>query len=128
MSNPGIRIAVADDDQMVRSALRNFLANEPGFEWVGEAQDGEDAIKLVQAMAIDVLILDLAMPRMGGLQALPRLRELAPRTRVLMFSSFPDIRHREQALQLGAAGYLLKGCDPQDIVDAVRAAMGRSER
>lgn len=123
MSGATIRIAVADDDQMVRSALRNFLAHEPGFHWVGEAHDGADAIRLVQAMTIDVLILDLAMPRMSGLQALPKLREVAPHTRVLMFSSFPDTVHSDQARQQGAAGYLLKGCDPQEIVDAVRAVM-----
>jgi DNA-binding NarL/FixJ family response regulator len=118
-----IRIAIADDDDMVRSALRRYLMQEADFHWAGEASDGTDAILLVQSAHIDVLLLDVSMPRMGGLQALPLLRAGAPHTRVIMLSSHADPGYQRRALQLGAVAYLLKGGDPQVIAHAIRAAM-----
>ena len=118
-----IRVAIADDDDMVRTALRRYLTQEPDVHWAGEASDGTDAILLVQSVRVDVLLLDVSMPRMGGLQALPQLRAAAPHTRVVMLSSHADDGYRKRALQLGATAYLLKGVDPQEIAEAIRAAM-----
>src|SRR5205085_12324899 len=98
----GIRVAVTDDDSMVRSALRRHLAHEPGIKFVGEATDGLEAIALVQSTEVDVLLLDFAMPRLNGLGALPRVRASSPATQVVMFSSFPDQRQRKEAMDLGA--------------------------
>jgi DNA-binding NarL/FixJ family response regulator len=118
-----IRIAIADDDDMVRSALRRYLMQEPDFHWAGEASDGLDAIVLVQSVGIDVLLLDVSMPRMSGLQALPQLRTTAPHTRVVMLSSYADHSYQQRSLELGAVAYLLKGSDPQVIAEAIRRAM-----
>ena len=118
-----IRIAIADDDDMVRTALRRYLTQEPDFVWVGEGADGSDAIALVQSAVIDVLLLDVSMPRMGGLQALAQVRAAAPHTRVVMLSSHADHGYQQRSFQLGAVAYLLKGGDPHEIVDAIRTAM-----
>ena len=108
---------------MVRAALRRYLGQEPDLQLVGDAADGDEAIALVQAVAIDVLLLDVSMPRMGGLQALPQLRAVAPATRVLMLSSHADPGYQQRSMQNGACGYLLKGGDPHQIVEAIRHAM-----
>lgn len=118
-----IRVAIADDDDMVRTALRRYLAQEPDFVWAGEASDGTEAIELVRSVAVDVLLLDVSMPRMGGLQALPQVRSAAPHTRVVMLSSHADPGYRQRSVQLGAVAYVLKGADPQEIAQAIRAAM-----
>ena len=121
--NSPIRIAIADDDDMVRSALRRYLGQEPDFHWAGEAADGDEAIALVQAVPVDVLLLDVSMPRLDGLQALPRIRAAAPATRVLMLSSHADHAYQQRSMHNGASGYLLKGGDPHQIVEAIRHAM-----
>ena len=118
-----IRISIADDDDMVRSALRRYLTQEPDFHWAGEACDGTDAILLVQSVRVDVLLLDVSMPRMDGFQALPQVRAAAPHTRVLMLSSHADPGYQQRAMALGAVAYLLKGSDPHVIAHAIRAAM-----
>ena len=118
-----IRIAIADDDDMVRTALRRYLTQEPDFHWAGEACDGTGAILLVQSARIDVLLLDVSMPRMDGLQALPQVRAGAPHTRVIMLSSHADPGYQQRSLQLGAVAYLLKGSEPQLIAHAIRAAV-----
>lgn len=117
-----IRFAIADDDPYVRSALRRWLAQEPDLECVGDAADGHEAIQLVQRVAVDVLLLDLVMPRLGGLQALPEVRQAAPATRVLVLSSSIDAATRARAMDAGASACLPKGGHPRNITEAIRSA------
>lgn len=118
-----VRVAVAEDHRMVRSALRRFFAHEPGFGWVGEAEDAEEALLLVLTRHVDVLVLDLLMPRPGGLTMLPRLRAAAPDLRVVVFSAFPAAEFARTALELGASAYVEKGADLDVLLAAVRSAM-----
>jgi DNA-binding NarL/FixJ family response regulator len=118
-----IHVAVADDYTPIRSALRRFFENEPGFQWVGGAADAEEAIVLVTRRHVDALILDLSMPGLGGLAALPRLRAAAPQLRVLVLSTYPASVYARKALQLGASSYLEKPSDLDLLAATVRNAM-----
>ena len=95
---------------------------EPGFEVVGEAANGREAIELAVRTQPDVLILDIAMPIMDGIEALPEILKAAPGTHVLILTAFGSERIRAQALRAGASGYLEKGATPAAMVAAVRAA------
>jgi DNA-binding NarL/FixJ family response regulator len=95
---------------------------EPGFEVVGEAANGREAIELAARTQPDVMILDIAMPIMDGIEALPEILQAAPGTRVLILTAFGSERIRAQALQAGASGYLEKGAAPIAMIAAVRAA------
>jgi DNA-binding NarL/FixJ family response regulator len=115
-----IRVAIADDHAVVRQGLRTFLELQDEIEVVGEAADGIEAVELVQRTKPDVALLDLIMPRLGGLEAIRRIREVAPATRVLVLTSFADDDTVLPALRAGAAGYLLKDVQPPELVGAIR--------
>jgi two-component system, NarL family, response regulator LiaR len=115
-----IRVAIADDHAVVRQGLRTFLELQDGMEVVGEAADGEEAVALVERTAPDVLLLDLVMPRVDGLEAIRRLREGAPATRILVLTSFADDHTVLPAIRAGAAGYLLKDVQPPELAAAIR--------
>jgi DNA-binding NarL/FixJ family response regulator len=117
-----VRILIADDHGIVRSGLKLLLARQPDMEVVAEAEDGVDAIEKVLAERPDVAILDVAMPRMTGLQATHEIKSQAPDTQVLILSMHDDERYLFEALRAGASGYVLKRAADQDLVDAVRAA------
>lgn len=115
-----IRIAVADDHPVVRDGLIAMLETQPGFEVVGQAGSGTEAVALVERTNPDVLLLDLAMPGLDGVGVLRRLREIGSATRVIVFTVFDTDDRIITAVEAGAAGYLLKGV-PRDVVfDAVR--------
>jgi two-component system, NarL family, response regulator LiaR len=116
-----IRVLIADDHAVVRQGLRTFLELQDEIEVVGEASDGVEALELVQRTAPDVALLDLVMPRLGGLEAIRRIREVAPATRVLVLTSFADDDTVLPAVRAGAAGYLLKDVQPPELVGAIRA-------
>ena len=118
-----IHVAVADDHAATRSALQQFLEQEPGFRWAGDAADGEQAIELVARSRVDVLILDLRMRGLDGLDALPRLRIAAPHLRIVVLSAYPATSHAEQARALGASLYLEKAKDLNVIAEALRKTM-----
>jgi NarL family two-component system response regulator LiaR len=116
-----IRVLIADDHAVVRQGLRTFLELQDEIEVVGEAADGEEAVALVTSTEPDVALLDLVMPRLGGLEAIRRIRAVAPATRVLVLTSFADDDTVLPAVRAGAAGYLLKDAQPPELVGAIRA-------
>jgi two-component system, NarL family, response regulator LiaR len=117
-----IRVLIVDDHSVVREGLRAFLQLQDGLEVVGEAADGEEAIEAASRLEPDVILMDLVMPRLGGVAAMRRLREEAPGARVIVLTSFLDDDKLLPALRAGAASYLLKNAEPQDVARAVRAA------
>ena len=117
-----IRVLIADDHAVVRQGLRTFLDLQDDVEVAGEAADGEAAVAEAQRLAPDVVLLDLAMPQLDGIAALPRLREAAPAARVIVLTSFGEDERLFAALRAGAAGFLLKDSEPAELVRAIRAA------
>lgn len=118
----GIRVLLVDDHAVVRQGLRTFLELQEGIEVVGEATDGRQAIDQAQLLHPDVILMDLVMPRLDGVGAMRELRELAPRSRVIVLTSFTDDDRLLPAIRAGAAGYLLKDVEPRELARAVRAA------
>jgi DNA-binding NarL/FixJ family response regulator len=118
-----IRVAIADDDARVRAALCRYLSQEPDLQLSGEAGDGLEALELVASVRVDVLILDLSMPRMNGWQALAALRRIAPATRVVILSGEDSEGVRKRAFDEGAAAFADKGGGAEAVVRAVRAVM-----
>jgi DNA-binding NarL/FixJ family response regulator len=122
----GIPIVLADDRPLVRRGLRDVLEAGPDCAVVAEAGDGLEAVRLVERLRPDVLVLDLLMPGLNGLDVLPIVRQRSPRTRVVVLSIYANEDFVMQALKNGASAYVLKACDPSHVVEAVlRAAAGR---
>jgi DNA-binding NarL/FixJ family response regulator len=119
MTEP-IRILVVDDHPVVRDGLIAILSTQPDFAVVGKASSGTEAIAQVQAMQPDVMLLDLEMPEMDGVEALRRLRELHAGVRAIVFTAFDTDERIVSAVQAGAQGYLLKGAPREEIFTAVR--------
>jgi NarL family two-component system response regulator LiaR len=117
-----IRVLVVDDHAVVREGLRTFLELQEGIEVAGEAADGEEAIEAAERLRPDVVLMDLVMPALDGLAAMRVLRERVPGARVIVLTSFADDDKLLPALRAGAAGYLLKNAEPQELARAVRAA------
>jgi NarL family two-component system response regulator LiaR len=115
-----IRVLIADDHAVVREGLRGFLALQEDVEVVGEAADGEEAVAAAERLTPDVALVDLVMPRVDGIEAIRRIRAVAPATRVIVLTSFADEDRMLPAVRAGAVGYLLKDVDPKDLVAAVR--------
>jgi two-component system response regulator NreC len=121
-----ISIMLADDHPVVRRGMQALLERERDFSIVGVAADGPEAVRLTERLKPDVLVLDLMMPGLSGLEALRILRERSPRTRIVILSMHSSNAFVAQALQNGAIGYVLKGCPEEDLVRAVKeAAAGR---
>jgi two-component system, NarL family, response regulator NreC len=118
---PPIRVLVADDHTIIRSGLRLLLERHPGFEVVGEAADGRQAVDVAESTRPDVVILDIAMPRLNGIEAALQIAAKLPRTRFIILSMHSDEGYVLRALKAGARGYLLKDSAESDIVNAVRA-------
>lgn len=117
------RVLIIDDHTLIRRGLVALLSLEEGFEVVGDAADAHEGIKLAEALAPDVVLLDLHMPGISGVQALPALREAAPRSRVLMLTVSEDAGDLMNALRAGADGYLLKNIESQTLVSAIQRAV-----
>ncbi len=117
-----IRILVVDDHAVVREGLRAFLDLQDGFEVVGEAGDGDEAVSIAERLRPDVVLMDLVMPRRDGVAAMRALRDRVPGARVIVLTSFLDEDKLLPALRAGAAGYLLKNAQPEELERAVRAA------
>jgi len=117
------RIVLADDHAMVRRGLRMVLEAEPDMAVVGEADDGAEAVKLALDTDADLVVLDVAMPRMTGLQAAAELKQRRPELRTLMLSMYDSEQYFFEALKAGASGYVLKSAADRDLVEAVRAAV-----
>jgi len=117
------RILLADDHALVRRGLRLILDGEPDLTVVAEAADGAEAVAIAGAGGVDLAILDIAMPRMTGIQAARELAERAPSTRILMLSMYDNEQYFFEALRAGASGYVLKSVADRDLIEAVRATM-----
>lgn len=121
-----IAVALADDHPVIRRGLRVLLEGQPDIDVVGDAPDGLEAVNLLSRVRVDVLVLDLMMPGLSGLEVLRILPERSPRTRVVVLSMYSSRAFVAEALKTGACGYVLKGAGEQDILTAVReAAAGR---
>ncbi len=116
-----IRILLADDHALVRHGFRMILAAQPDMEIAGEAGNGREAVELAQKLKPDVVIMDVTMPELNGIEATRRLIELSPRTRVLALSMHKDAVYVREILRAGARGYLLKDSADADLLAAVRA-------
>ena len=123
MTGAPIRVVLADDTEDLRSLMRTLLERE-GFEIVGEAGDGVEAIDLAVRTQPDILLLDLAMPTLDGLEALPRIRAEAPRTKVVVLSGFQAAQIGDEARQGGAHAYIEKGTGPVELVAILREVLG----
>ena len=119
---PSIRILLADDHTMVRDGLRALLAGQQGLEIVAEAADGRECIQLAEEHTPDVVMMDIAMPKMNGIEATRRILAERPSTGVVILSMHQDESYVLQSLSAGAKGYLLKDSPREDIVEAIRAA------
>lgn len=118
-----VRIALADDHQLFREALRKLLESEPDFEVIGEADDGEGAVALARRLAPDVMLLDVAMPSMSGLEALRELSTGPRQTRVILLTAGIDKPEIVHALQLGARGLVMKQSNSATLLRAIRGVM-----
>jgi DNA-binding NarL/FixJ family response regulator len=117
------RVLIADDHAMVRRGLRLVLDAEPDLRVVAEAGDGSEALRLVSERPVDLAVLDVAMPRMTGLQAAAELSRRRPELRLLMISMYDNEQYLYEALKAGASGYVLKSAADRDLVEACRATM-----
>ena len=119
--NEPIRVIVVDDHDLLRKGVRDLLS-EHGLQVVGEASDGDDAVRLVAHAAPDVVVMDLNMPRMSGIEATRRLARVSPTSRVLVLTVSADDETVADAIEAGASGYLLKDASGDEIASGVRAA------
>lgn len=114
-----IRVLIADDHPVVRRGLKSLLSTEPGLEFAGEAVNGIEAIELARTLQPDVILLDLVMPQMTGLEAIPKLKQDNPNARILVVTSFAEDDKVFPAIKAGALGYLLKDSPPEMLVQAI---------
>jgi DNA-binding NarL/FixJ family response regulator len=119
-----IRIVVADDHPVVRFGVKQMLQNEPGFDVVGEANDGDDAITQTLELEPDILLLDVAMPRLPGLEAMRAIMTKSPRVKIVLLTSTISVQQIIEALQIGARGIVLKDSVAGDLTQALRAVLG----
>lgn len=121
-----IRILLADDHQLVRTGLRHILSSARDVEIVGEAASGEEAVQLVRELAPDLVLMDVNMPGIGGIEATRRIRRAQPKTQVVAVTVHVDTPFPEQLHDAGALGYVTKGCPSDELLSAVRTvASGR---
>ncbi|RJL35300.1 response regulator [Bailinhaonella thermotolerans] len=118
------RVVIADDEYLVRAGVRGILASDPRIEVVAEAEDGRQAVEVVRSHVPDVVLLDIQMPGLDGLRVAGELHRLAVPTRVMMLTTFSQDDYVARALSSGAAGFLLKSGDPQELLSAVHAVAG----
>ncbi|MGD0577619.1 MAG: response regulator transcription factor [Bryobacteraceae bacterium] len=116
-----IRIVLADDHSVVRQGFRRILEAQPDMEIVGEASNGREALEEVAKLTPDVVVMDVAMPELNGIEATRRIKEATPHTRVLALSMHKDSVYVREILRAGARGYLLKDAVDEDLIAAVRA-------
>ncbi len=117
---PKITVLLADDHTVVRQGLRALLQNEEDIEIVGEAETGREAVQLTRSLKPEVVLMDIAMPRLNGLEAARQIRREAPSSRVLILSSYSDDEYLQQLTEFGVAGYVLKQAAVTDVVTAIR--------
>ncbi len=122
MDQPKVTLLIVDDHPLFRRGVRYFLETVPGLEPVGEAGKGEEALAFLERRSVDLVLLDLQMPGLDGIETTRRLLALQPGVRVLILTSFGGGERVHDALKAGAAGYVLKDAAPEELVAAIRAA------
>lgn len=120
---PDIRLLIADDHTVLRSGLRMLLDAQDGLTVIGEASSGAQVLALAESLQPDLILLDLSMPGLGGLEALPLIRKTVPHTRVLILTMHDDESYLRQALRDGASGYVLKRAADTELLSAIHAVM-----
>jgi DNA-binding NarL/FixJ family response regulator len=120
-----IRVLLCDDAEAFRALMRESLSVDPSIEIVGEASDGVAGVEATAELQPDVVLLDMSMPRMGGLQAIPKMRRSAPRTSIIGLSSLSAARMAAPSIEIGAHAYLEKGAGLEDIRAAIHDAVHR---
>ncbi|MDP9311352.1 MAG: response regulator transcription factor [Chloroflexota bacterium] len=122
-----IRVVLADDHSVVRKGVREFLEEEPDIDVIGEASDGLQAVELAVTLQPDVVVMDIKMPQLSGVDATKRIRSVAPKVRVLALTAYDDDPYVFGLLEAGAGGYVLKTAESRELVRAIRAvAAGQS--
>ena len=116
-----MRVLLADDHNIVRNGLRRLLDAEPDIEVVAEASDGREAVELAAQQSVDVVVMDLAMPNLNGVEATCQILAQSPAAKVIALSMHSDRRFVASALQAGVSGYLLKDCAAEELVSAIRS-------
>ncbi|MBI4762053.1 MAG: response regulator [Chloroflexota bacterium] len=117
------RLLLADDHAVLRSGLRLLLTSQNEYEVVGEASSGTETLTLAEELQPDLILLDLSMPALGGLDALPALRKLAPAAKILILTMHDDPQYLRQALKQGASGYVLKKAADSELLSAIKAVL-----
>jgi NarL family two-component system response regulator LiaR len=115
-----IRILIADDHAVVREGLCSFVSTQPDMEVVGQAEDGIEAVHKVRSLQPDVILLDLVMPRQGGIETIRQVKEEIPEARILVLTSFAEEEKIFPAIKAGALGYLLKDSSPEQLLRSIR--------
>jgi DNA-binding NarL/FixJ family response regulator len=116
-------VLIADDHELLRTGIRAMLASEPDLEVVGEAKDGAEALAPCRELRPDLVLIDLSMPNIDGLEATRAIKEAWPKVSVLIFTAHADQEMLLDAVRAGAAGYVLEGFGPDELVGAVRATL-----
>ena len=119
-----LRIVLADDHTILREGLRSLLTADPDFEVVGEAQDGREAVRCVEKLEPDLLLMDLSMPRMSGMDAIREIKKRYPETRIVALTVHKTEEYLLTTLQAGADGYVLKDATHEELVMAINNVMG----
>ncbi len=122
-----VRVLLVDDHTLVRDGLRRLLEDEAGFEVVGQARDGREAVEMAISLQPDVIIMDIAMPSLGGIDATARIKKAKPSAKVIALSMFMDEEYIVQAIGAGASGYVMKDAPAAELIEAIRA-VARGER
>lgn len=122
MSSDTVTVLVVDDHQIVRRGITTFLETEPGIEVLGEAENGREAVTLAQELEPDVILMDLVMPEMDGIEAIRQIRSLQSKSQILVLTSFGSDDKIFPAVKAGALGYLLKDTSPEELTRAIRQA------
>lgn len=122
-----VRVVIVDDHTLVRAGLKAVLSTFPGVEVVGEAKSAVDGMKVVEALRPDVVLLDISMPDLNGIEAARRISKLQPRTRILVVSVHADPQYAAQSLVAGAHGYLHKSADPSELAKAIAVVASGGE-
>lgn len=120
MSSDGITIVIVDDHSIVRQGVRALLETQPDIFIVGEAASGDEAVRLCVDQAPDVVLMDLLMPGMNGVEATRMIKQVSPRTQIVVLTSYHEDEHIMPAIRAGALSYLLKDVSPSELLDAVR--------
>jgi DNA-binding NarL/FixJ family response regulator len=125
-SSATIRVLVVDDHPVVRRGLADLLASVPDIEVIGTAGDGHTGVVMARTLDPDVVLMDIEMPHVDGVEATQRIGATAPKTAVVILTTFADRARITRALDAGAAGYLLKDAEPSELIDGIRAAAAGS--